>query len=72
VREEVNEVMFEKENEKKYIYKMIIDEIIKCKIDMRKKIDEKIMVIGGKEMDNGFKERIMNEMNKIVKKKKYE
>ncbi len=68
LRETIFEIMFiDRDEGSQTIENLILDTIIKCPIDLRKEMISNIVLIGGTCMLNGFKHRLVNELNFLIK-----
>lgn len=67
IRETCHEVFFERDSDQLSLPNMILDAIVKCNVDMRKQLAENIFLIGGSSMTPGFKYRLSQELNHLLK-----
>lgn len=72
VREMAFEIFFEEDNEFQCIPTMILDAILNVNVDLRLKLAENIVIIGGTAMTPGLKARIKHELYKQLKSTRYE
>ena len=67
VREMALEVLFvDKLDSQQTIPNLILNSILKCPIDLKKELAENVVLIGGTCMLNGFKNRLVKEINHIL------
>lgn len=71
VREQAFEVLYEEDNDHLCLSTMILDAILKVNIDLRQKLAENLVLIGGTCMTPGFKSRLQEELLKQLKCDRY-
>lgn len=71
IRETAFEVFFEEDNDHQCLSTMILDAILKVNVDLRISLAENIILVGGSVMTEGFKARLRNELDKQLKKERY-
>ncbi|KAJ8683551.1 hypothetical protein QAD02_019343 [Eretmocerus hayati] len=71
VREQAFEILWERDNDNLSIPTMILDALVKCPIDTRKKLSENILLIGGTTMAKGFASRLKSELLHLVNSELY-
>lgn len=67
LREQAFEVLFPEDNDHLGLPNIIIDAILKCPIDTRKELSENILLIGGTASVLGIKQRLRDELMKLIK-----
>ncbi|KAG5873011.1 hypothetical protein JTB14_025408 [Gonioctena quinquepunctata] len=71
VRERAFEILYEEDNDHLCLSTMILDAILKTDIDLRHKLAENLVLIGGTTMAPGFKARLKEELEKQLKLDRY-
>ncbi|XP_066257312.1 actin-related protein 10 [Euwallacea similis] len=72
VREKTFEVLYEEDNDHLCLSTMILDAILKVNIDLRHKLAENLVLIGGTCMTLGFKARLKEELLKQAANTRYQ
>ncbi|XP_030745749.1 actin-related protein 10 [Sitophilus oryzae] len=72
IREKVFEIMYEEDNDHLCLSTMILDAILKVDIDLRQKLAENLVLIGGTVMTLGFKARLKEELQKQLLNERYQ
>nr|XP_018896252.1 PREDICTED: actin-related protein 10 [Bemisia tabaci] len=67
IREKAYETIFQKDGEQNSLPNMVLDSILQCSIDARKKLAENLIIIGGTSMALGFKPRLDAELKALIK-----
>lgn len=63
-REMACEILYVEDNDHQCLSTMILDAIVKVNVDLRSKLAENILLIGGTTMLPGFKARLKDELHK--------
>ncbi|KAK3730365.1 hypothetical protein QZH41_014846 [Actinostola sp. cb2023] len=71
IREQTFDILFDGDEEEKSIATVLLDSLILCPIDTRKKLAENIVLIGGTAMTPGFKHRLMQEIYILLQSPQY-
>lgn len=71
LRETACEVLYEEDNDHQCLSTMILDAIMKVNVDLRLKLAENILLIGGTAMLPGFKARLKEELETQLKCDRY-
>nr|XP_023025103.1 actin-related protein 10 [Leptinotarsa decemlineata] len=71
VRERAFEVLYEEDNDHLCLSTMILDAILQTDIDLRQKLADNLLMIGGTTMTPGFKARLKEELEKQLKCNRY-
>lgn len=71
VREKTFELLYEEDNDHLCLSTMILDAILRVDIDLRQKLAENLILIGGTVMTLGFKARLKEELEKQLKNDRY-
>ncbi|XP_060531713.1 actin-related protein 10 [Cylas formicarius] len=70
-REKAYEILYEEDNDHYCLSTMILDSILKVDLDLRQKLAENLLLIGGTTMAPGFKARLKEELAKQLKSERY-
>ena len=70
-REGVCEVLFEQDGDRLSVPTMILDALLASPIDTRKELAANIVIVGGTSMQLGFKARLFQEMEALMKEEYY-
>jgi actin-related protein 10 len=71
IRETACEVLFEQDADEVSVATLILDSLLKCPIDTRRKLAENILLVGGTVMLPGFKRRLVTELHELKTLPKY-
>ena len=71
VRERAFEILYEEDNDHLCLSTMILDAILQMDVDLRQKLAENLLLIGGTTMTPGFKARLKEELEKQLKFDRY-
>ncbi|XP_076274002.1 actin-related protein 10 [Rhynchophorus ferrugineus] len=71
VREKTFEILYEEDNDHLCLSTMILDAILKVNMDLRQKLAENLVLIGGTVMTLGFKARLKEELQKQLNNDRY-
>lgn len=71
IREMSCEILYDEDNDHQCLSTMILDAIVKLNVDLRSKLAENILLIGGTTMITGFKARLKDELYKQLKLDRY-
>ena len=70
-RESVFEVLFEQDGDRLSIPSMILDALIAAPLDTRRELASNLIVVGGTSMQLGFKSRLFQEIDNLMKEQRY-
>ncbi|XP_041351944.1 actin-related protein 10-like [Gigantopelta aegis] len=71
IREHVCEVLFQQDNDEKSVATLLLDSLVECPIDVRRKLAENIVILGGTAMLPGFYHRLRLELYYLMSQLKY-
>lgn len=71
VREMSCEIFYEEDNDHQCLSTMLLDAIVNVNVDLRSKLAENILIVGGTTMIPGFKARLKEELQKQLKSDRY-
>lgn len=71
VRERAFEILYEEDNDHLCLSTMILDAILQVDRDLRQKVAENLVLVGGTTMAPGFKARLKEELEKQLKFDRY-
>lgn len=71
IREMACEILYAEDNDHQCLSTMILDSIVIANMDLRCKLAENILLVGGTTMLPGFKARLKDELHKQLKSERY-